>query len=159
MTKNKTKTTQSQLAASLGVSRQLIAHHVKSGNAPGLSDTAGWIEYLAAHGRTGSLPPEMRKKIADQRLRLVRAQAERVEIENRIRRAETIPFSLVTTFIRHLVANLFFGELDRLAYEFPATLKGKDELAINIEVEAQIARIKKSIEQQVRVWGEKKGQV
>jgi hypothetical protein len=43
------------------------------------------------------------------------------------------------------VAVLFFGELDRLAQEFPVTLKAKDEIAIHEEVLKQIENVKKNL--------------
>jgi hypothetical protein len=153
------KTTQSELAAKLGVSRQLIAFHVKGGNAPILSDTDGWIEFLAVNGREGSLPPEIRKKIANQRLRLICGQADRVEIENQIRRGETIEFVLVQRFIGNLVGNFFFGELDRLAHEFPSNLKGRSEVEINAECLKQIEKIKIDLKSYLERWLRAKGKI
>jgi hypothetical protein len=50
------------------------------------------------------MPPEIRKKIADQRLRLIRGQADRVEIENKVRRGETVEFAKADKFIRYLTS-------------------------------------------------------
>ena len=45
------KHTQSTLAKSLGVSRQLLAAYVKKPDAPALNDLTGWTIYLAQKGR------------------------------------------------------------------------------------------------------------
>jgi len=151
------KITQSGLAAKLGITRQLLAFHIKGGNAPKLSDEEGWIEFLAVNGREGSLPPEIRKKIADQRLRLIRGQADRVEIENRVKRGETIEFDLVHRFIGNLTGVYFFGELERIANEFPSNLKGKSEIEIHAECGKQIEVIKTNLRARVAAWVKSKG--
>jgi hypothetical protein len=151
------KMTQSRLAALLGVSRQLIAHHVKTGKAPKLTDAEAWFEHLAVNGREGSLPREMRKEIAQERLRLIRAQAERVEIENQEKRGETVQFSVVLNLLHQIVGVFFFGELERLAFEFPPLLKGKNEIEINEECNKQTERIKVSLHACVNRWVRTKG--
>src|ERR1700742_3595859 len=120
-----TKMTQSRLADALGISRQLVAFHVKGGKAPPLDDTEGWVEFLAVNGREGSLPKELRKAIAAQRLRLIKAQADRTELENGAKRKEYVAWDSASRFIRDLVRNFFFGELERMREEFPITLEGK----------------------------------
>lgn len=150
--------TQSQLAATLGISRQLLAYHLKSRKAPPLDDTSAWIEFLSANGRNeGSMPKEVRKHIARERLRLIKAQADRVELENKVRRNEMIEAIKAASFIKYMVAGIFFSELDRLASEFPAALKGKDEIAIHEECERQIEFIKGNLRSQMESWVQKQG--
>ena len=67
-------TNQSELAASLGLSRQLISAHAKKPGAPPLSDRAGWIEFLATVGRDGSAPVDIRRAIAQKRLEILEQQ-------------------------------------------------------------------------------------
>src|SRR4051812_5918967 len=79
-TKTKSKATLSQTAKRLGVSRQLLSAHRKKSDAPPLGDVAAWEEFLALHGREGSAQPELRKKIAEQRLKLLTSMAGREAI-------------------------------------------------------------------------------
>jgi hypothetical protein len=75
------------------------------------------------------------------------AQAEREEIDTRIRKHEVIEWSIVDKFVQHMVGNCFFGELERLQHEFPASLKGRSELEVFEEVKRQIDQVKKSLQQ------------
>jgi phage terminase Nu1 subunit (DNA packaging protein) len=143
------KMTQAKLAGILGVSRQVIAHHQRSGKAPKLDDVEGWIEFIAATGREGTLPKELRKEIAKQRLRLIREQADRLQLENEVRRGSVVEFKAVHQFIRDLVSNCFFGELERIACEFPSAFKGRTEVEIHAECLRQIESIKKALEKKL----------
>jgi hypothetical protein len=71
-----------QLAEVLGVSRQLLNAHRKKSDAPKMSDVAGWVAYLAAHGREGSAPPELREAIAKARLAILRETQAKLKREN-----------------------------------------------------------------------------
>lgn len=143
--KSSDKMTQSKLAAILGVSRQLIAVHRKRHKAPPLEDIEGWIDYLAAHGRSGSAPPEERKLIAKARLRVINAQGDRLEMENEAKRGNMMPVADVTRFAQELVGNILFAELDRIAFEAPVSLKGKSEVEIHEEISRQIKVIKQRL--------------
>ncbi len=70
-----------------------------------------------------------------------------------------IDWALAERFVNYLVGVSFFSELERLANEFPANLKGKNEIEIHAECARQIGQIKKSIESSVRTWNEKKGKI
>jgi hypothetical protein len=159
-TKTKTaKVTQSELARQLGITRQLVAHHVKSGKAPELDDIDAWMEYLAANGREGSMPPELRKKVATARLRLINAQTDRVQMENREKRREMIEFAFVDKFLKHLTGGIFFSELSRMLSEFPTSLKGKTEVEIEAECAKQEEMIQNAVRAGLEVWRRKeKGQ-
>jgi phage terminase Nu1 subunit (DNA packaging protein) len=148
-----TKMTQSELARVLGISRQLVAFHVKGGNAPSLDDTEGWVAFLEEIGREGSLPKELRKAIATQRLRLIKAQADRTELENGAKRKEYVAWDLVHRFVTNLVGNAFFGELERMREEFPVTLEGKTKIQIYEEVNRQIEEVKKTLTRHLDAWG------
>lgn len=69
-----------------------------------------------------------------------------------------INFQATVHFLSKLVRVSFFGELDRMAQEFPSTMKGKDEIAVSIEVNKQIAQVKKSLESDLRKWETTKGE-
>lgn len=68
-----------------------------------------------------------------------------------------IDFNLCANFIRYLTTVGFFGELDRMESEFPATMKGKGEIEIKTEVAKQNEAIKGNIEMRIKKWLEKKG--
>lgn len=146
MKKTKPKNTQATLAKILGVSRQTISHHVKTGKAPkSLDDIDAWLTHLAAYGTNSGIPKEMRKAIAKQRERLLRAQADRAELDLSERRKEVIAFAEVNRFVSHLVANVFFGSLDRLSFELPSTLKGRGEVEIHRVLTHEIEMVKKEL--------------
>lgn len=122
-TKKAAQTTKTALAKALGVSRQLIAYHCRGGDAPSLSDTEGWIQYLASKGRAGSVPPDLRRKIAEARLAILRATRARMELENR--KAEGLTM-LVEDAKRQAAeaCGYFFSELGRMERELPPALAG-----------------------------------
>lgn len=81
-----------------------------------------------------------------------RAQALREEIKLEVDRHIYVEFSLAERFIAKLVREVFFGELDRLKLEFPASLPGKSELSIKTEVDSQISRIRKLMHSTMDAW-------
>ena len=134
--------TKTALARELGISRQALGRHAKKPGAPGLADVAGWQEFLAAHGREGSAPPELRKRIAEQRLRLLKAMATRAEYSSARERGEMLSKAEVQFALAKGTALLFSG-LDRLAnVEWPATLKGCSEAEICLKVKGDIEKLK-----------------
>ena len=58
----------------------------------------------------------------------------------------------VTRAIQHIISNVFFGELERMATEFPSTLKGKGEVAIFEECNRQIESVKRLLDLEVDKW-------
>ena len=70
-------------------------------------------------------------------------------------RDETCHVSLGRRFVNDLVGNIFFGQLERLSGEFPASLKGKTEIQINEEVIQQIAHIKRLLKDKLAEWDKK----
>lgn len=151
--KTKKPITQSQLARKLGVHRQVISRHVKHDpDAPALHDVDGWMEYLAAKGREGSLPLEMRKKIGEQKLRLLRAQADKAEDEKAERRKELLPSADVNAILTELILIHFWGTYDRLTQELPPRLAGlsADEIHTVLRMEKQ--KLKKKLDERVTSW-------
>ena len=63
-----------------------------------------------------------------------------------------IEFAEVRQFLNKLVGGLFFGELDRLAQEFPPRLKGKTEIAIHSEVAQEIEAIRATMRTTLQSW-------
>jgi hypothetical protein len=97
------KVSQSTLAHTLGVSRQLISAHAKKPDAPPISDTLAWKEFLASAGRTGSLPTDLRRRLGEERLRMAQAKADLVEHERDAvtgDAAEAMPRAQVETLLR-----------------------------------------------------------
>jgi hypothetical protein len=86
-----------------------------------------------------------------------RAQALMSEIDLEEKREHVIDFEVSAKFVRRLTSVLFFGELDRLKHEFPATLKGATELKIAEEVERQIELIKAVIKRDAERYATTKG--
>lgn len=72
---------------------------------------------------------------------------------------KVIDWALVERFIDYLVKTLFFGEVDRLASEFPANLKGKTEIEIFEECARQAKMIKETLRGAMDDWIEKKGKL
>lgn len=152
MKPKKPKRTQQQLAKLLGVSRQVIGHHVKSGKAPALEDIAAWESHLAVNGRAGSLAPESRDEIAVERRRILKATANRLEDEEAMRRGKFIDYDDVKQFHVRLIGQLF-SDLDRVfANELPPALKGLDETAVRTRVLAEIEAIKERLRQFLTAW-------
>jgi len=72
-------------------------------------------------------------------------------------RKQTFEFALAEKFVRKLVSQLFFGELDRLAQEFPANLKGKTEIEIHGECLRQNEQVKRNLRKELESWIEVTG--
>jgi DNA-binding XRE family transcriptional regulator len=145
--------TQSQLADALGVSRQLIAAHQKRGNTPKLDDVTGWHAFLAAHGRSGSAPVELRREIAAERLAILKASREKLERENQVAKGELMPCADAVrqaTEACHFLA----GELDRLKSEIPPTLAGLDAISICKILDREIEKIRTNAKEKFQSIGQ-----
>jgi hypothetical protein len=121
--KPKKNATKSSLSRLLGVSRQLISAHCKDPDAPPIDNPEKWALFLAAKGRSGSVPPELRRKIAEARLAILRATRARMELENRKAEGRTM---LVEDGQRQAAeaCSFFFAELGRMERELPPALAG-----------------------------------
>jgi hypothetical protein len=118
-----------QLAEVLGVSRQLLNAHRKKSDAPKMSDVAGWVAYLAAHGREGSAPPELREAIAKARLAILRETQAKLKRENDVAAKLLMP---VADAKRHNAEawSFIFDRLEHLCLEKPPTLAGRTAIEI-----------------------------
>ena len=92
-----------------------------------------------------------------QRDKRAAAMLKEINVEERL--DKLIDFAMTKKFLSKLVRNNFFGELERLAQEFPATLKGKDEVGIREEVEVQIERVRQELRRTIENWDTKKGKI
>lgn len=81
-----------------------------------------------------------------------RASALIKEVKLEQARKEVVPFQDTLRFVSFLTSSVFFGELERLAEEFPAALKGMDEVQIGIECKSQIEKVKLAISESVENW-------
>jgi hypothetical protein len=133
--------TASELARHLGVSRQLISKHAKTPGAPALSDVDGWSLLLATLARDAGGPADIRKKIAAERLRLVKAMADDRIRRNREADRELLPMREATSAAA-IATNVFFSELDAMLRDLPALIEGRDANFIRVELEATIGVIK-----------------
>jgi hypothetical protein len=118
--------TKTALARELGISRQALGRHLAKPGAPGLGNVSAWQEFLAAHGREGSGPPELRRKIGVQRLRLLRTLATRAEHAASKERGELISRAEVQ-FALSKGTSVFWSALEEMAQKLPADIKGCDE--------------------------------
>jgi len=146
----------SEFARAIGITRQNLHHHLKSGQAPPLGDVEAWTAFLAEQGRDATLPKKLREAIAKERLRLIKENVRKAKMENDAAHGELISFGAVKRFMHSVVGEFFFGELERLAHEFPATLKGQDEASIHVECRKQITQIKDKLSERIQAWMEKK---
>lgn len=146
------KVTQSDLAKQLGISRQLVAHHQKTGKAPALDDLSGWVAYLAACGREGSVPKQYREEVAKQKVRILTATADKLEFEKAEKRKMLLERGNVFRFLNRLMNELFFGELERLKTEFASSLVGKDAAGISMAVDAQIDVVRERLAKGLENW-------
>jgi len=118
----------------------------------GRSDLGEFLRWFFA--RTGEDENESSINWAD---RDKRASALIKEVILEQKREQLIEFKTVETFLNNLVSVGFFGELDRLANEFPSSLKGRTEISINEECMKQTNNIKIALKSQLENWIKAKG--
>jgi hypothetical protein len=136
----------SELARRLGVARQLISAHRKRPDAPPLADVAAWEFYLSAHGREGSSgPPELRKRIAGQRLRLLQAMTHKADRENRIADGAILDRAEIFTAVARGTSLLFSAMEREFLQEAPPNLKGRNEKEIHDYLAAGVERFKNAL--------------
>ncbi len=140
--KSARKPTQAQLAAILGISRQLLYEHIQSGNAPPIGDVTAWVEYMAARGNVATSPPDMRRKIADQRLRILTETAERLARENQVGRKELISLPEAERLAAE-AERFYWAEIDRMVREMPPALCGLSAGQIHGKLSAFVDEMKK----------------
>jgi hypothetical protein len=156
------KITQSELARNLGISRQLVAAHIKKGDAPPLDDIEAWELHIVTHGREGGLlanaTPELKEEYLREKLGLIKSQRRKIEVENLAREKELIDFQGSCQFIHKLIRVTVFGELDRIAQELPNLGEThRNKVEIHAELLKQIAIVRSAILKLVADWEASKG--
>jgi hypothetical protein len=146
------KPTQRSLADLLGVSRQLLASHMKKPGAPALDDLAGWQVFLAQVGRIGSAPPELRRAIAQERLEILKATRRKLDRENAIADKELISVSEVVAQCNAAGA-LFMDSLEKLCREAPPLLAGCNVQDVSSRIEHEVESIRKHLTQKMQEIG------
>lgn len=146
-TKKKSKNSKTESAASfarrIGISPQGLQHHVKaSEDAPPIGDVDAWIKFLAVHGREGSAPPDLRRKIASARHRLLAAQAAREEIRLQRESGQMVPKAEVREGLA-AAQGLLFQTLDRVFLnELPPVLQGLSAKQMRDRMTTEIEAVK-----------------
>lgn len=132
-------------AALIGITPTDLEHHLQNAEAPALGDVAGWEAFLAAHGRTGSAPTDLRTKIAKKRLEILTETKEAMARKAAREKNETADKGEVRTWMRSFMA-LLFGELDRIfGMELPASGKGLSEVELKRRVDVGIKQLKETL--------------
>jgi hypothetical protein len=144
---------QTAMAAATGIPIDVIRHAQRNGCAfqhHGRCDLKEFLKWFFNQGSEseGSTDWGKREK---------RAKALLKEVELEREKDKVIEFALVDNFLRKLVQQIFFGELNRLEQEFPPGLKGKREVEIAKEVTAQIEKVKKNLKSELLAWEKSKG--
>ncbi len=148
--------TQQELAQALGVSRQLVARYRKKPGAPPINDLDGWIEFIASEGgRSETLPVKLRAALTKQRIRLLKAQADKAEGEEAVRRGELIEFEEVEAMFHEVVGVGFWGEYDRMSFEMPPNLVGLSAQQMFIEFKREKQKMFQNSRELVRKFCEK----
>jgi phage terminase Nu1 subunit (DNA packaging protein) len=139
------KTTKTELARRLKISRQLLQWHLKQPDAPkNLNDVSAWRTYFEDVAREAGLPPKLREQLAEQRLRLLRAQADKAESENRLKAGELVSLAEVTSQCNQAGA-AFMWALEKLARELPPSLSGMPTVSIAQIMDNHIESIRREL--------------
>ena len=145
-------TNQSELAASLGLSRQLISAHAKKPGAPPLSDRAGWIEFLATVGRDGSAPVDIRRAIAQKRLEILEQHRIAAVRDNQKAAGEMMLTADAERQAAECMA-LTFAEWERWCRELPPAMAGLDAVAIFKRMTASMESGRKALKKKFEEVG------
>lgn len=135
-------------ARATGISRQSLSGYKRAGcpafQPDGRVNLAGLAAWLDTHGkRTSTDTAEMRAE----RLRILRARANRLEAENAERAGLMVARSEAAERIRCGMMTVF-SELDRLfCNELPPVLKGLDEVAILAQCRATIEQLRVTLKE------------
>lgn len=135
----------SEAARRIGTSRQALDVHRRKPGTPALDDTEGWRTYLAANGREGSAPPEIRAKIAKERHKLLAAMAEREQLRLSKDKGEVIAKAEVSTALARGMSVLF-GQLESIfSNEFPRLVVGLEPAAIAAQARDAIEKLREGL--------------
>ena len=111
------------------MSRQTISQHKKrlGADAPDLTDRKAWATILAATGEEGTGPPDLRRRMAEERLRLLGASANREQLRLKRESEDSWDANDVGMAIKKSVSAFWFA-YDRMAQvEMPPLIKGQTE--------------------------------
>jgi len=138
-------TTAAELARRLGVRANSLGVHIRSGLGPPIGDVEAWVEFLAIHGRQGTMPEDARKDMAETRRRLVEAQALKIERENKVADGLLVPVDEVEQGLKEVMAEMF-STLERIwCSEMPPLLSGLNEVEIRGKCQKEIDEMKARI--------------
>ena len=117
-----------------------------------MNDVAGWIAFLAAHGRTGSCPPELRTAIAQKRLEILAETKIKLARENEIASGLLVP---AAEAIRQAgeAGGYFMGELERFCRELPPVLAGLTAPAVAQILDVHIERTRTELQAKLAAIG------
>jgi hypothetical protein len=135
----KSKLTKSALADSLGISRQALNVHLRKPDAPRIADLEGWQVYLAANGRIGTAPADLRREISAERLAILRATREKLDRANSIEAGEMMLAADACRQAAEAMA-LVFADMERDANELPPQVAGLDAISVFKILKSRIAR-------------------
>ena len=137
----KAKFTKAALADALGISRQALNVHLKSPDAPQIDDLTGWQVFIAAHGREGTAPPDLRRAIAQERLEILKETKAKLARENAVANAELMPV-MDAKRQNHAAWCFVFNELERLEREEPPALAGLSAVDISVRLHVFVERMR-----------------
>lgn len=147
----KTKT-HAEFANLLGVSRQTLTAAAAKPDAPKLGDVAAWKTYLAANGRTGSLPLDLRRQIGEARLAILKQQEIAAIRENKRQAGELMPTADAIRQAAEAGA-MVMSELERRDRELPPSLAGLDAVSICKRMHTDTEAIRKTLKERFAAIG------
>ena len=135
-----------------GIHRTTFGNYKREGaagfKADGRIDLHALRDWMLAHGReAGEMAPA---ELTAARIRLLNAQAARVERENRIKDGLMVSRKDVEFGLNKVMAAMF-SVLERMANELPAACVGMDEVAICEKVKEQIDTLKSDLSEKFRI--------
>ena len=117
----------------------------KSNNRVNLVELDAWTE---VHGKKTKDDSAAMKA---ERLRILRATAERLERENQTRRGEMVERTFVVAMVRRGLCGIF-AELDRMTNELPPMLAGLDANSIADRLQSEKTKIGRALEAEFLSW-------
>lgn len=139
-----------QMSADTGIPMSVLTEAKKSGCMFVRHSRADSGEFIRWFFRQ-NLDPEEQVNWTE---RSKRAEALTREVNLERLRKRVIDFKFVEKWLGDLVNSLFFGELERLAQEFPPGLAGKEEVQIRVECRRQIDNIKRGLAKRLEAWSQ-----
>jgi hypothetical protein len=148
----KQKLTKSALADALGISRQALNVHLKSPDAPQVDDVDAWQIYLAANGRIGTAPEDLRRAIAEKRLAIMEETRRKQARENEVEAGKLISAEEARQQACQ-ASGYFMSELERWLREVPPALAGKSCVEIAQILRVHIEHTRKELKAKLDVIG------